>query len=154
MSEQQKSGQWPKIAILNVDQCPRCAKKHAAVEFRSFTLGDRQYTHWAICEATGEPLLVDMRVKSRVPDQFMVRFVGTGQKAQCRPNPAYPDGIDIPAPAGEGDVCRVLLPYPAKEIGAWKIECTVCGLRTACTTAGRPDDPRSITVRCNKSTKP
>jgi hypothetical protein len=40
------------------------------------------------------------------------------------------------------------LPYPAKRIGHYRIECELCGLRVACTTAGRPDDPRSIRIAC------
>jgi hypothetical protein len=145
--------QWPATVRIKVDVCPRCGGTHEVVEYRSFGLGDQQFTHWAYCEATGEPLLLNMGASRRSPDQFLVRFLGTGQKAKHPANPNYPEGVHLNQTGGvegDGNVCVVQLPWPAKEIGAWKVECTICALRVACTTAGRPDDPRSITVRCNK----
>ena len=44
--------------------------------------------------------------------------------------------------------CLVMLPYPAKRIGYFDIECTGCGLRVAISTAGRRDDPRSVRLAC------
>ena len=145
---------WPATVRIKVDVCPRCGGTHEVVEYRSFGLGDQQFTHWAYCEASGEPLLLNMGASRRPPDQFLVRFLGTGQKAKCAPNPDYPDGIHIKAPlTGAGALfCRATLPWPAEEIGAWKVECVICGARAACTTAGRPDDPRSIEINC-KNTK-
>lgn len=71
---------------------------------------------------------------------------------QCAPNPAYPEGIDLDTSGGAAQTCTVALPYPAKRIGAYLIDCPVCGLRTGCTTAGRPDDPRSIKLACRLAT--
>lgn len=79
-----------------------------------------------------------------------VRFVGSGAKAKHPPNPQYPNGIDVDfAPRTNERACKVPLPYPANGIGAYVIECPVCGVRVSCTTAGRVDDPRSARVPCN-----
>lgn len=140
------------VLSLEVSVCPRCAANHGDVEFRTFALGDASFTHWGYCPATGEPLLVSL--KRREGDReakFWVRFEGTGKKAQHPANPRFPDGVDIGAPPADGSpscVCR--LPYPAKEIGAWKVQCTECGAKVGCTAAGRADDPRSITILCGK----
>lgn len=144
------NNQWPATATIRMDLCPRCGRSHGRIEFRRFELGDSQFTHWAYCEATGEPLLLNMALPRIKPSKFHVRFVGTGKKAQCAPNPNYPDGIDLPSPHPDQPKCKVTLPYPATEIGAWKVECSECGVRSACTTAGRPDDPRSIELPCKK----
>lgn len=77
-----------------------------------------------------------------------VTFVKSGRgKAQCAPNPDYPNGIKIVI---TDDVkCKVDLPYPAPECGHWSIHCSACGLTVAVTAAGRPDDPISIEIPCN-----
>jgi hypothetical protein len=71
-----------------------------------------------------------------------------GQAPQCPPDPAFPDGIDLDVSKGATPACLVKLPYPAKRIGFYLVECEFCGIRVACTTAGRPDDPRSIKIPC------
>jgi len=65
-----------------------------------------------------------------------------------RPNPAYPHGVDLDLSDGAADTCTAPLQYPAPRIGKFEITCRACGLRTIVTTAGRPDDPRSIIVAC------
>jgi len=72
-----------------------------------------------------------------------------GREPQCAPNPAYPDGIDLVVGTGPR-MCATNLPYPAKRCGHYLVGCTVCGQRIAITTAGRPDDPRSIKMECRK----
>lgn len=67
---------------------------------------------------------------------------------QCAPNPAYPKGKDLDVSNGAAATCTTALPYPAKRCGAYIIICPICGLRAACTTAGRADDPRSIKLAC------
>lgn len=71
-----------------------------------------------------------------------------GREPQCPPNPAYPLGIDLDAANGQEIACKVALPYPAKRCGVYVVTCSQCGVRIACTTAGRPDDPRSIRMPC------
>jgi hypothetical protein len=80
-----------------------------------------------------------------------IEWIDSGREPQCKPDPNYPDGKDIPALSAGRPTCRVELPYPAKRCGVYIVECETCGLRYAVTTAGRPDDPRSIMMVCNPS---
>lgn len=77
-----------------------------------------------------------------------VQWIDGEREPQCAPNPAYPNGIDIDVSGRADKTCTVALPYPAKRIGSYVVECPVCGARTGCTTAGRADDPKSIKVAC------
>ena len=77
-----------------------------------------------------------------------IDWIDSGSEPQCAPNPAYPEGIDIDASCGAVKACGTTLPYPAKRCGYYVVECETCGLRVAVTTAGRPDDPRSVRVAC------
>jgi hypothetical protein len=73
-------------------------------------------------------------------------FISQNRKAECPPDPRYPEGIHLDPqrlPA-----CRVDLPYPAPCVGVWYIECDRCKTVVAVTAAGRPDDPRSIMLPC------
>lgn len=82
--------------------------------------------------------------------QFDIKWLDSGREPQCPPNPAFPNGIDIPSPRhGEPGFrfCTVTLPYPAKRCGSYLIKCKSCGF-TVAVTAGRPDDPRSIEIDC------
>lgn len=80
--------------------------------------------------------------------QFKLAWIDSGKEPSCEPDAAYPNGIDLDASDGAARACLVVLPYPAKRIGGYVIECLICGLRAACTTAGRADDPRSMKVAC------
>jgi hypothetical protein len=84
------------------------------------------------------------------PKQFHVTFIDGGRSATQPPNPEYPNGIDLAPYEGYVDtpLCKVELPYPARCVGGWRVECVKCGAGIICTTAGRADDPRSITVPC------
>lgn len=91
-----------------------------------------------------------------------------GREPQCAPNPAFPDGavVDfaqqgtgvapVVHPYGDlyapviGATCETRLPYPAARCGTYVIECSKCGLSVACTTAGRPDDPRLARLPCKE----
>lgn len=84
-------------------------------------------------------------------EQFQIEWVDAGREPQYAPNPSYPNGIDIRSPRSglKGfKFCVVKLSYPAKRCGAYVIECMRCGSRVAVTTAGRPDDPRSVELDC------
>jgi hypothetical protein len=78
----------------------------------------------------------------------VIEWHDSGQEPREQPNPDYPEGIDLDVTGGITPACLVSLPYPARRIGHYRIECEYCGLRVACTTAGRPDDPRSIKMAC------
>lgn len=82
--------------------------------------------------------------------QHDVRFKASGRgKAQCAPNPAYPDGIDLDATRPDEQTCLIALPYPAPECGYFVVDCHLCRMTIMITAAGRPDDPRSVRLPCN-----
>jgi len=68
-------------------------------------------------------------------------------KAQCAPNPDYPNGIAIVVAEHEPS-CKVDIPYPAPECGLFLITCNICSLKIGITAAGRPDDPISVVLPC------
>lgn len=76
-----------------------------------------------------------------------VKWIDAGCEPQCPPNPNYPDGIDIVETKG-ANTCKVDLPYPAMRCGAYQVTCRACGRKISVTTAGRPDDPKSVTMQC------
>lgn len=78
-----------------------------------------------------------------------IKWHDAGREPQCAPNPAYPNGMDVDVSDGATLTCLADLPYPAKRCGTYTVECEKCGLRIAVTTAGRPDDPRSVKIACN-----
>jgi len=78
-----------------------------------------------------------------------VQWIDRGLEPKSPPNPEYPNGIDLSMVTDpDAKTCSTRLPYPAKRIGYFVVECDICGLHTAVTTAGRPDDPRSLRVPC------
>jgi hypothetical protein len=81
-------------------------------------------------------------------EQWRITWHDSGREPQVAPNPASPEGIDIDMSGGAVPRCTTALPYPARRCGAYIVECQRCGFRGAVTTAGRPDDPRSVTVPC------
>lgn len=80
----------------------------------------------------------------------IIEWLDSGREPQVAPNPAYPDGIDVDMSGKAIITCYVPLPYPAKRCGSYVVECRTCGIRVACTTAGRPDDPRSLKLACQR----
>lgn len=82
-------------------------------------------------------------------DHHRIEWIDDKREPQCAPDPAYPNGIDIDLADSVQPCCKVILPYPAKRCGTYVVTCDLCGTRVGCTTAGRPDDPRSITIVCN-----
>lgn len=80
-----------------------------------------------------------------------VEWHDAGREPQCAPNPRFPKGIDADCSDGAEATCTEALPYPAKRCGHYLIECETCGQRVAVTTAGRPDDPRSVKIACRLS---
>jgi hypothetical protein len=83
-----------------------------------------------------------------VRNDAKIKIVTSGQKAQCAPDPRYPNGIDLDISHGVTRSCTFALPYPAKSIGGYVVECPTCGLRVGLSVAGRPDDPRSLKLGC------
>jgi hypothetical protein len=83
---------------------------------------------------------------------FKVEWIDRGREPQCAPDPAYPSGKDLDASEGAPS-CRADLSYPAKRCGLYIVECETCGHTVAVTTAGRPDDPKSLRIPCVKKLK-
>ena len=78
-----------------------------------------------------------------------VVFLDSGREPQCKPDPKYPDGMAINLAIGKpGAKCTRNLPYPAPRCGSYIITCTICKFKAAITVAGRPDDPRTVTLPC------
>lgn len=81
-----------------------------------------------------------------------IKWIDHGREPQCPPNPEYPHGIDIDTVKDfDGPKCKADLPYPAKRCGVYLIGCEICGTAVAITTAGRPDDPKSVMILCKMS---
>ncbi len=77
-----------------------------------------------------------------------VTFLDSGREPKCKPDPAYPEGKAINLACDQFKSCTKNLPWPAPRCGVYAIECKVCGFSAAITVAGRPDDPRIITMPC------
>jgi hypothetical protein len=89
------------------------------------------------------------RTSLSTPDpKFLIRWLDAGREPIAAPNPAYPAGIDLDVTDGRTPACTVILPYPAKRCGHYEIFCSQCQFAAAITTAGRPDDPRSVKIPC------
>jgi hypothetical protein len=80
-----------------------------------------------------------------------VTWRDAGRSTEQPPNPAFPHGVDLDLSGGRRPTCSIALPYPAKGCGWWEISCPKCLFSAAATAAGRPDDPRSITVACREA---
>lgn len=80
--------------------------------------------------------------------QFKVEWIDRGREPQCPSDAAYPNGKDLRLEDNATRHCVASLPYPAKRCGVYVVECQKCGLRIGVTTAGRPDDPRSVEIAC------
>lgn len=85
--------------------------------------------------------------------KFKILWLDGGREPQCAPDPNYPNGIDLDCSANASLRCNVSLPYPAKRCGMYLVECKTCGTNILITTAGRLDDPRSVTIACTRSTR-
>ena len=79
---------------------------------------------------------------------LIVTWLDGETEPKCAPNPDYPNGIDVDGSNGAKETRKTALPYPAKRCGVYMIRCPICGIKVIVTTAGRPDDPRSVTMPC------
>lgn len=76
-----------------------------------------------------------------------IKWIDRHREPKCPPNPAFPEGVDVDVSDGARS-CQTPLPYPAPRCGVYVVTCDVCGYAAGFTTAGRPDDPRSVRVPC------
>ena len=79
---------------------------------------------------------------------FRIAWQDYFREPEHPPDPKHPDGMHADLSAGKPVTCALRLPYPAKRCGCWFIECKLCGLTAALTTAGRRDDPRTVKLGC------
>lgn len=86
-------------------------------------------------------------------DALKVEWFDRGRDPVCAPNPAFPNGVDVDVSFGAPDTCSTDLPYPAKRCGTYIVVCERCGYGVGVTTAGRPDDPRSLKIACRLETR-
>jgi hypothetical protein len=77
-----------------------------------------------------------------------IKWFDSGREPQCPPNPDFPDGMDIDVTVAGQKGCKTKLPYPAKRCGYYTVKCRQCGYCAIVTTAGRPDDPKSVKLPC------
>lgn len=77
-----------------------------------------------------------------------VGFISHNRPPKCAPNPDYPHGKHVDSTEGKRPACHVELPYPAECCGVWMVSCRVCQQVVAVTAAGRPDDPKRLSILC------
>lgn len=77
-----------------------------------------------------------------------IEWIDGKREPQCAPDPAYPDGKDTDCSDGASKTCTATLPHPAPRCGYYVVRCEECSMSVAITTAGRPDDPRSVKMAC------
>jgi len=79
-----------------------------------------------------------------------VLFLDSGREPQCKSDPRCPNGMPVNLAPGVviEKTCSRNLPYPAPRCGVYQITCRQCGFTAAITVAGRPDDPRTVTMPC------
>lgn len=84
-------------------------------------------------------------------DKIKITWIDRRREPQQPANPSYPDGIDVNMSRKGASTCFVALPYPARRVGFFYIECARCGANVVLTTAGRRDDPRSVKIECQRA---
>jgi hypothetical protein len=78
-----------------------------------------------------------------------IEWIDRGLEPKNPPDKNFPDGVDLDLRTAEGAAsCGVKLTYPAPRCGYFLIVCEDCGMHLTVTTAGRPDDPRSVRFTC------
>ena len=81
---------------------------------------------------------------------FKVDWIDFHREPKCKPDPRYPNGKDVACGTNGRAACFCELPYPAPSCGLYVVRCDECGVSIGVTTAGRPDDPRSVRVPCKR----
>jgi hypothetical protein len=81
-------------------------------------------------------------------DHFVIEWIDKHREPTEPPNPAYPNGTGYDLALTAKHRCRVLLPHPASRCGIWLALCTRCSYSVAVSTAGRPDDPKTLRLPC------
>jgi hypothetical protein len=77
-----------------------------------------------------------------------VKWIDRFREPKQPPNPKYPNGIDVDLAKAANKTCKAELPYPARRCGYFFVHCETCGYTALITTAGRPDDPKTVRLPC------
>lgn len=77
-----------------------------------------------------------------------VKWIDRYREPMQRADPKYPRGMDIDLTRKGQKSCHAELPYPARRCGYYSLLCETCGYTALVTTAGRPDDPKSVRLPC------
>lgn len=77
-----------------------------------------------------------------------VIFHDSGKRSTEKSDPEYPNGVPINLATVIQKSCTRNLPYPAPRCGHYAVQCQVCGFAAILTVAGRPDDPKTVTMPC------
>ena len=85
-----------------------------------------------------------------IPPKFRIDWLDREREPTEEPDPDFPNGIDLDMAAGRWPSCKVTLPYPTPRCGLFYVKCSVCGVNIMISTAGRPDDPRSVRLACER----
>jgi hypothetical protein len=80
--------------------------------------------------------------------QIEISWLSRHRKAQTAADPNHPNGRDIDG--GQRPACKVELQYPAECVGLYYVECLDCKSNMLITTAGRPDDPKTVMLPCRQ----
>jgi len=113
--------------------------------------GRRSYQPLAITErCCGVCGSVEDHVTQTPPSHLRVLWRNSEAEPIGPADPGYPHGTDLDVSAGAVETCWTALAYPAPRVGAYAVDCHVCGRHVICGTAGRADDPRSIKVACRQ----
>ena len=84
------------------------------------------------------------------PADWTTSWIDGGRYPREKPNPRYPTGVDLDCSDGAEETCTAKLVCPTPRCGKWVVRCRRCGTTAIATTAGRPDDPRSLTLACKE----
>lgn len=79
---------------------------------------------------------------------FDVVWHDSGHEPTQPPHKEWPSGVGLDTSRDAEFKCVVLLSYPAPRIGNYEVRCQLCGYAAMVTTAGRIDDPKTLTVPC------
>lgn len=80
-----------------------------------------------------------------------VKFNDSGREPTQKPNPKYPDGMEVSLAEPGQSSCTYNLPYPAPRCGTYSIVCRTCHYTAIVTVAGRADDVKIITLPCKQA---
>ena len=74
---------------LDVTKCLRCNKNHKALVFKPFKQSVTQYTHWALCPVTKEPMLTGYATLGDLPQLKKLKGEGRSFTLSAKQRKAF-----------------------------------------------------------------